>query len=586
MPTSPALTPAAVPDGRDPGAPDSRPAADDPGLVLAWLMRRMRQRGDFPAWSASIQRVQAMAESEAESLHSLCEGILQDVALTQKLLRVVNTAHYRRAGTDPVGTVSRAVSLIGVAGVRNLALSLMLLDHLPDASRAQHLREAFLHSVMAGTLASELAATPAEAEAAYLGTLFRRLGWLLVCCHLPDEAEDIRRGAEDLPLSLAGREAEVAPQVLGIELEALAEHVGQQWGLPEGLMACMRSPGERPPARRLAGEERLHWLSSLAHAGADALLHTEPADLGPALEACQRRFALPLALPPDALAEAAGRARKRMTELTQALHLSVPRASAAERLLDLWYEDMPAAVAPEACHQPAAPAGQLPPWGLDGPDGLMGEALEAHAATASQWPRPGADGGAASRRQPGLPSPGDVLTRGIQDVTAALVEGQGLSQVLHMVLETLWRSLHCRRVILCLRDVRQAELVGRMGLGEDADVLKAAFRISLAPPGAQAADLFTLVCMKNADTLISDARAPGIAQRLPPAWVRHLDPAAFLLLPLVLKRAGQPERVIGLLYADHAEPGGLQVDEATLALLRTLRNQAVMAFMQVPSAAA
>ena len=102
----------------------------DARLTLDYLLRRMRSKQDFPALSASISRVQALSESDSDSLHTLCDEILQDVALTQKLLRVVNTAHYRRAGTDPIRTVSRAVSLIGVAGVRNLALSLVLLDHM------------------------------------------------------------------------------------------------------------------------------------------------------------------------------------------------------------------------------------------------------------------------------------------------------------------------------------------------------------------------------------------------------------------------------------------------------------------------
>jgi hypothetical protein len=48
-----------------------------------------------------------------------------------------------------------------------------------------------------------------------------------------------------------------------------------------------------------------------------------------------------------------------------------------------------------------------------------------------------------------------------------------------------------------------------------------------------------------------------------------------LILPLQLK--GRP---FGLIYADKADKGGLTVNEKELSLLRTLRNQAVMAFKQ------
>ena len=35
-----------------------------------------------------------------------------------------------------------------------------------------------------------------------------------------------------------------------------------------------------------------------------------------------------------------------------------------------------------------------------------------------------------------------------------------------------------------------------------------------------------------------------------------------------------------MIYADQAEAGGIELDEKELSLLRTLRNQAVMAFKQ------
>ena len=47
------------------------------------------------------------------------------------------------------------------------------------------------------------------------------------------------------------------------------------------------------------------------------------------------------------------------------------------------------------------------------------------------------------------------------------------------------------------------------------------------------------------------------------------------MLPLQIK--GQP---FALIDADQATPGGIVVDDKALGLLRTLRNQAVMAFRQ------
>ena len=530
----------------------------DARLTLDYLLRRMRSKQDFPALSASISRVQALSDSDSDSLQTLCDEILQDVALTQKLLRVVNTAHYRRAGTDPIRTVSRAVSLIGVAGVRNLALSLVLLDHMHDQVHALQLKEAFLHTVMAGTLASELGSTPGEAEEAFVGTLFRRLGWLLVAFYLPEDAEQMRELMRTPPP--APSEAQAAQQVLGVRLDELADAIGAQWGLPEALRACMRAPEGALPVHSLAGTpERLHWLASLAEAATDAMLHTPPAELGDALVHLQRSHARALDLVPQALQDAAGRARKRLSELTAALSLTVPASSPAERLLETYYVDAPDAVGATA----TTTAGTVGSAGLD-----------------IDLAETGFTDLGAGELEPLALSPIDILTSGIQDITNTLVEAFSLQSVLHMVLETIYRGLDARRVVFCLRDARTGELQGRMGLGEGAELLKAAFHVPLSVSAGTPPDLFTAVSLKNADTLIADARLPAVARLLPRWFTTHIDAQTFLLLPLVLKRPGQPDRIIGLIYADKAAAGSLHPDERTLSLLRTLRNQAIMAFKQ------
>ncbi|MFT3859643.1 MAG: HDOD domain-containing protein [Aquabacterium sp.] len=528
---------------------------DNAELTLEYLLRRMKFKSDFPALSASVSRVQAFSDTENDSMQSLCDEILKDVALTQKLLRIVNTAHYRRAGGDPISTISRAVALIGVGGVRNMALSLMLLDHMEDKAHAQQLKTEFLRTVMAGTLAAELSHSSKESEAAYLGALFRNLGRLLVSYYLPDDAEEIRRQCEPDASGQPGMdEMRAAEKVLGVSLEKLADKVGRLWGLPDGLLRCMATPGEKPPSHSLDGRpERQWWLASLANSAADAMLKVDPAELGARLTEMGETYARSLGVSPRVLQDAAGRARKRMTELTHALNLSVPAHSPAERLLDAFYVDAPNAGRADG---PSAEA-----LGLAAEDGTL----------KADMPLPGQD-------------TANVLTNGIQDITNTLLESFRLNDVLHMILETMLRALDCQRVVFCLRDAKTGALVGRMGIGHNVDLVKAAFKVPLNLPAGSTPDLFSVVCMKNADTLIADAAAPAISGRLP-AWFKGpVQAPTFLLLPLTLKRKGQGDLVLGLIYADRAQANSFQVNEKELSLLRTLRNQAVMAFKQTTGA--
>jgi hypothetical protein len=174
----------------------------------------------------------------------------------------------------------------------------------------------------------------------------------------------------------------------------------------------------------------------------------------------------------------------------------------------------------------------------------------------------------------------DVLAAGIQDITDTLAgDSFRLNEVLRMVLETMYRALGFHRMVFCLRDPASGRLNGRFGLGDRAAALSPLFQVPLRWPAGQPPDLFGAVCLKGSDTLIADSRAPAIAQRLP-AWYRQqFDAPSFLLLPLVMK--GAP---FAMIYGDQTRTGGLSVSDRELALLRTLRNQAVMAFRQVSQA--
>jgi hypothetical protein len=136
----------------------------------------------------------------------------------------------------------------------------------------------------------------------------------------------------------------------------------------------------------------------------------------------------------------------------------------------------------------------------------------------------------------------------------------------------MYRAMGFDHIIFCMRDAKTETMTGRFGLGEEVELHVKSFRIPLK---AATPDLFAVVCNKGADTMISDATEAKIFQRLPPWYAKGLNAPTFLLLPLLIK--GAP---FGLIYADKKTHGALELDDKELALLRTLRNQAVMAFKQ------
>ena len=533
------------------------PAEDDDGAAgsnnatLDFLLRRMRHKSDFPALSDSVARIQRVASSENENLASLSNEILKDVALTNKLLRMVNTAHFSSAGGN-ISTVSRAVAVIGFAGIRNMAMSLVLVEHMHDKAHANQLKEEFLRALMAGMLASELGGMLRIGEEAFLGAMFQNLGRLLTEFYLVEEARQVRgmvAGASQGGTATAVSEEAAAVSVLGISYEALGLGVAKAWGLPVTLQTCMRVPkGDAPTREPKDGAEKLRWLTYASNQITDTLLRSPPELAAGRIADVAKRYARTLGVSTAHIEAAAATAQQNLSQMAQAMNLNVTPQSPARRLLAV----------PQAAGDPNTLTMQ--PEGAREGDSLTPHELHATVVAAR-----------SAERTP-LDNAAEVLAAGIQDITNSMVESFKLNDVLRMILETMFRALGFRRIVFCLRDPKTNMLTGRFGLGDDADTVAKNFKVPLKA----ASDLFTAVCVKGADTLITDATVAQIAGRLPPWYREHVNAPAFLLLPMLMK--GAP---FALIYADKAVPGGIALGEKELSLLRTLRNQAVMAFKQV-----
>ncbi|MBQ0932910.1 protein kinase domain-containing protein [Ideonella alba] len=490
-------------------------AVQGPGAhpTLDFLLRRMRLAGDFPALSDAVLRIQAITASDSESVHTLAAEILRDVALTQRLLRVVNSARFHHANQGEVSTVSRAVALVGFGGIRAMALSLLLLEHMGNQAQAGRMKGLFLETLLTAALVDQLTPPSREREEAFLAGMFSQLGRLLLAYYLPQEAQLLQ--GRDGPVD---ERAQV--DVLGVSCASLGQGVAASWGLPQALCQAMSVPHGEPPRHRVtAPTEAMRWRVRAAHELVQRLLDErgEGADPQPAWA---EHFGLPLGQSQEAMLQAVSAARAMLADLASSLGLDSGPRVRASRLL-----------AP-----PTAPA-------------------EEFTATVAEAPV------SAAVQQ--------LLAAGIADVTATLASESGsVGQVLRMIAETLWRALSLDQVVLALRDPKGEQLCGRVWMGEGAPELAAALKIDLGE--GPTPDLFQLACRKGLDTLIDDARADSLRPRLPMV-LREAPPRSFVLLPMMLKG-----RCFGLLYGA-CQRRTLRLSEAELSLVRSLRNQAVLA---------
>jgi len=490
--------------------------------TVEFLLRRMQRKNDFPALAHSIRRLNALAATSDRDLSEIAALIARDFSLTNKVLKVVNSAYYGRF-SGHVGTVSRAVVVLGMQPIRALAASLIFFEHLQDRQRADGLRARASAALFAAVLASRLAppGAPDAHEEFFLSGMLYRLGELLVAYYLPDEAAGIAAlEAQGLPRG----QAQV--RTLGQTYDSIGQAVARSWNFPQELVASL---GELPPEAVLAGGSRAFDQRRLAAGFAAETADWVQQGRDPEGRArLLQRFGQALGLDGEGLDRLLAGATDEFLSLTAELRETRPPDPFMRALAG-------AETRPDAAVRPLEGMGTAEVLADDGDTPIDAES---------------------------------VLTAGLQELTALMVSEPPLSELCAVVLETLYRALGCGRVVLCLRAAGGAHLQGRLAFGEGAKEAAARFRIPLAWRN----DVFHAAIRNGVDVHIEDASNPKLQDNLPD-WYRRAGVAgSFLLFPLLLK--GRP---LGLIYADRPEPHGLDVGPRTLNLLKALRNQLLLA---------
>ncbi len=520
--------------------------------TLDFLVRRMRMKSDFPALSESIRTINRIAASDKESVNKLANAILKDIALTTKLLKLVNSVTYSPLHNNGISTVSRAVVILGFDAVRSLALSLMLFETLQNKGQAQQLKDAFIRALFSGMLAREMAARAQikDAEEAFICAMFHSLGSMLALFYFPEEAAEVARLVEHKGLD----EQRAATQVLGLSYEELGIGIARRWGFPDRMVSSMRGLPSEKVRPGTTDTDRLRILAGFSNELAAVITTTTATERGQAMARLLGRFGECLPVNERQIAALVDKSLQDITHFAQVVNVNLKQSAFAQKARQ-WRQQAPApgtaAVATES------------------------ETQTALAATVLHEPVPVLDRattleGNVQRKTPEEAQ--SILTAGLQDIASSLVDdGVGVNDILRMILETMYSGMDFRHVLFAIRDGKSGRMTGKFGFGENIRELLKAFSF----PMTGAEDVFLVALANNADVLISDIDDPKIACRIPEWYRRHVPAKTFVIFPLTIKG-----KAVGLIYADRPRAGEITIPEKELGLLKALRNQAVLAIKQ------
>lgn len=533
---------------------ESGPPEDDKKVAtghstLDFLLRRIRHKGDFPSFSQNIMEINKKASASranTASASELSNAILKDYSLTNKLLRLVNSAFYGQfAGT--VTTVSRAVVVLGFDEVRMAASALLLFEHMMNTSHKGELKDQALKSFISGMVAKDMAERSGlkGLEESFICSMVHQLGRHLVLCYFPEEYEQIH----SLMASKGVLEPVAARTVLGISYDDLGMGVARKWNFPDKIIRSMRSLPADEPVKAGNEFEAIQVLSSFSNELIDAI-NSEDENGNQKLQAVLARFKDHFPLKDKQLGLLLTKIRERVERFSNALDVNPEQSRLLKRMH---------VRAVEACDDPDARA--APPRGEMERQSRVSTFMET-----SELEVPST--------YVGQGNPEDlqaVLINGIQEITNTLVGDYDLNDALTMIMETMYRGLSLQSVLLCVREGDRQLMGVRMGFGKDIQALSTQFRF---PIEKKARDVFGLAVTQGKDIHIGNAEDPRIRKRIPDWYHQAVGDPSFALFPVVVNT-----RPFGLFFLGRDRTAEI-FDEKNLNYLRTLRNQAVLAVMQ------
>jgi len=224
-------------------------------------------------------RISRLLDDPNSSAAGIAKAVSQDPSFTLRLLRVANSALYRFPSA--VGTVGKAVSIIGTSQIRNLALSMSVAKSFAGLPNELVSMDNFWkHSLYCALIARSLAqaARRCDPDALFTAGLLHDIGELVIFNRRPEEAKQallmVLESEDDLPVY------EAEQQALGFDHCAVGGELARQWHLPSLLEDCIAHHHDVANAARHPRETALVHLANILAlmAEVDTL---DPADVSP-----------------------------------------------------------------------------------------------------------------------------------------------------------------------------------------------------------------------------------------------------------------------------------------------------------------
>jgi len=196
------------------------------------VLQRVIATGSLPTLSTVASKLINITGREDTTIWDITKLIAQDVSLSTKVLKVVNSSFYNFP--NEVGTIQQAVAILGTNAVRSLVLSFSFLNMERPKHGSGFDYERFWEQSLAAAVASKLImaqVSDGDPEEVFTVSLLQNLGKLILACAYGEVYDQILADADGSEKRLL----ELEEERIGANHAYIGSEAAKHWQFPETL---------------------------------------------------------------------------------------------------------------------------------------------------------------------------------------------------------------------------------------------------------------------------------------------------------------------------------------------------------------
>jgi len=193
----------------------------------------------IPTLPPVINQIIAVLNNPKSSADDVNRAILTDIALSAKVLKLVNSSYFGLS--KKVSSITQAIVILGFNTIQSLALTASIMslfshNENPKMKRADFWDHSFAVALVSKLIAKHLKVPLKDLETYFISGLFHDIGKVVLDQYLHEEFDAVLELA-----SLEGQSIyEAEKHILGISHSDIGKYITEKWKLPDIIIESIR----------------------------------------------------------------------------------------------------------------------------------------------------------------------------------------------------------------------------------------------------------------------------------------------------------------------------------------------------------